>query len=467
MSKAVVLGAGITGLFAAYKLVEAGWDVTVLERNDHVGGIAASFRKDGITYDYGPHKIYTQLPGVLDEYRHLLGDDMLAVKKRNALYLFDRFLDFPPKITQLVKGIPFGAGVRSGVSYAVSLAKSLVNRQQAVSYEDYFLNGFGSYGYNLLFRDYAWKVWGDPCQLSEELARKRMPIPSIPALLKNIVAKQQNPDVSADVFYYPKHGFGQLSEKLASLIKTRKGKLLLKTTVTKIIVKKGMVAGVKYSINGREQSLLADRVISTLHITDLPGLFGNQLPPEAGAAAKELKHRGLILAYFVFEKDRMMPYNWAFFPEKRFIFNRVSELKSFSTHTMPHDKTVIIAEVTTTPGSDLWVMDEKQFLHKVLDDLQAVGLYHGERLLESFTKRAGRVYPIYSITYRQHLETLLGALDAIGHFVTVGRQGLFNYNNTDHCIDMANRAVSYIVHDEPIAKWQEARRYFDTYRIVD
>src|SRR6185503_9488817 len=36
--KVVVLGAGIAGLVSAYELRKAGWDVTVLEARDRVGG---------------------------------------------------------------------------------------------------------------------------------------------------------------------------------------------------------------------------------------------------------------------------------------------------------------------------------------------------------------------------------------------------------------------------------------------
>src|SRR5204862_7465725 len=42
--KVVVLGAGISGLVSAYELREAGWDVTVLEARDRIGGRVWSVR---------------------------------------------------------------------------------------------------------------------------------------------------------------------------------------------------------------------------------------------------------------------------------------------------------------------------------------------------------------------------------------------------------------------------------------
>ena len=47
--RAIVIGAGLAGLVAATDLVAAGWDVTVLEARDRVGGRvhSASLRPDG------------------------------------------------------------------------------------------------------------------------------------------------------------------------------------------------------------------------------------------------------------------------------------------------------------------------------------------------------------------------------------------------------------------------------------
>ncbi len=50
----VVIGAGPGGLATAMLLRSAGANVTVLERDDRVGGRTSSFTQDGFTFDYGP-----------------------------------------------------------------------------------------------------------------------------------------------------------------------------------------------------------------------------------------------------------------------------------------------------------------------------------------------------------------------------------------------------------------------------
>lgn len=466
MKHIVILGGGITGLYIAYRLTqEKGHHVTLLERNNHVGGICASFEKEDIIFDYGPHKIYTTIPGVLDEYKKLLGDDMLTIKKKNSLRLLGKYFEFPVKIQQVILGIPLITGLRCGISYGLSLLKKAVSGQQPHTYEDYFLQGFGNVGYNLLFKDYAWKVWGDPQKLSEELARKRIPVPSILSLLKNMVIKP-DPSMSADYFYYPRKGFGQLTEILSKKIISQGGKIILEANVTAMTPKKNMIQSITYTHRKKQKEIPVDYVLSTIHLTDIPSFFSS-VSEQIKAAAGQLHHRGLILIYLVVQKERLFQENWLFFPEKEYIFNRVSEQKSFSTETMPQDKTVIIAEVTATPNDECWVMEEKILIDRVISDLKKADILHGEVILDTFTKRARRIYPIYTIGYKSHIKTLLNFVHNYDNFYTLGRQGLFNYNNTDHCIDMGRKLIEHLTQQKTKEDWQKTLAYFDTYRIVD
>ena len=49
-----VVGGGIAGLAAACTLADAGATVTVVERNDQLGGVTGQLTVDGFTFDTGP-----------------------------------------------------------------------------------------------------------------------------------------------------------------------------------------------------------------------------------------------------------------------------------------------------------------------------------------------------------------------------------------------------------------------------
>ena len=51
---AVVIGAGFAGLAAACSLAKKGYKVTVLEKNDQLGGRCRTWEQDGFLFDMGP-----------------------------------------------------------------------------------------------------------------------------------------------------------------------------------------------------------------------------------------------------------------------------------------------------------------------------------------------------------------------------------------------------------------------------
>ena len=63
---AVVIGAGFAGLSVASNLAQAGWRVTLLEKNSGPGGRARVFRAQGFTFDMGPSWYW--MPDVFEQY---------------------------------------------------------------------------------------------------------------------------------------------------------------------------------------------------------------------------------------------------------------------------------------------------------------------------------------------------------------------------------------------------------------
>jgi phytoene desaturase len=57
MKKAIVIGSGFGGLSAAIRLQARGFQTTIVEKNEMIGGHAYQFKKDGYTFDMGPSLI--------------------------------------------------------------------------------------------------------------------------------------------------------------------------------------------------------------------------------------------------------------------------------------------------------------------------------------------------------------------------------------------------------------------------
>ena len=64
MNSVAIIGAGITGLTAAYKLHQKGIPVTVYESGDHAGGVIQSIRRHGYLAESGPNTILETAPEI-------------------------------------------------------------------------------------------------------------------------------------------------------------------------------------------------------------------------------------------------------------------------------------------------------------------------------------------------------------------------------------------------------------------
>jgi phytoene desaturase len=71
MKKALVIGAGFSGLSVATTLASQGFDVTILEKNNQAGGRARQYEHNGFVFDMGPSWYW--MPDVFDDYFRRFG----------------------------------------------------------------------------------------------------------------------------------------------------------------------------------------------------------------------------------------------------------------------------------------------------------------------------------------------------------------------------------------------------------
>ena len=271
----VVLGGGVAGLAAAHYLARDGHRVTVVEKAPHTGGLCASFQSHGFTLDHGPHKMYSVVPGVLDELKSIMGDELIEHQKRNRIRLLGRYLDYPLSLGNLLPLLGPVRSVKMGLDYAAAMVSGVINGKPPASYEDYVVRRFGRAVYELVFEPLAWKVWGDPKKLAAELAAARIPSGGATELILRLLKlKESTPDVDAPFFYYPRKGFGAFPDKLASNVKAASGRILTGATVVGVERDGARVTGLRVE-QGSEHTLLpCDLLVSSIPIHGLSDLLG-------------------------------------------------------------------------------------------------------------------------------------------------------------------------------------------------
>ena len=87
--KSIIVGSGFGGIAAALRLRSKGHEVTLIEKQDDLGGRARVFRKDGFIYDAGPTVITA--PYLIDELFELFkknSKDYIKIKSLDTWYRF-------------------------------------------------------------------------------------------------------------------------------------------------------------------------------------------------------------------------------------------------------------------------------------------------------------------------------------------------------------------------------------------
>jgi len=467
--KAVILGAGITGLSTAYKLSSLGWQIIIIEKEKFIGGLATTFKRGDLSYDLGPHKIYTQIPLVEKEIKQLLGKDILTHPKKSSLYLFGKFLKYPISFGELLSKMPKTLIVKFGISYLMSTIKGAFAKVKPKNSEEYFKAKFGNKIYQVIFKPLFSKVYGNPKKLNPGLAETRVSFPSLLEVVKSAISpKNRKPTLSAEKFFYPKRGILELSQKMANFINKKNGKIYLNSKIEKINLTEKTVSSIKFSSKNKKNVVnKPDILISTIPLNYLIKKISPEPFQKVFQSSSQLKYRPLTIVYLLINKKRLFKDAFIFFPEKKFSFQRLSEQKAFSKTMIPENKTLLMAEITHSSNTDLKKISEKKLVKLVIKELKNESLIKGKDVENYFCRSIPKAYPFYNTSYEKTLKIVLNYLEQITNLYTVGRQGLFLYTNMDHNFDMGIKIAKHLESKKNKNEWLPIREGFSKYKIID
>lgn len=446
--KVVILGAGLAGLSCAYRLAEEGVKVLVLEKEGTVGGLAASFARDGFTYDLGPHRFFSDNPEVNSFVKELLKDGLATVERKSEIYLQDRFVRYPLEIANIIKRMPRRVLARSLLDFSWARIKGLWDREPAESFEAWVLNHFGRRMYDLFFGHYTEKLLGlDPSRISKDWASERISLPGLLAPLMNAVWKpMRTARTLVSRFSYPEQGgIGRIARELEERISRNGGEFLLDVHVKRIRTDPDTKAleSVAFAWNGMEYEEPVAHLMSTVPMTTLVDLIEHEDREQYLPIVSRLKFRSMVIVYVLFDTEKISDNHWIYLSENDYQSNRFSEFGNFSRFNSPRGKTLIAAEITCAYGDAVWSMPEATIQDRVERELRRINLKTIQQavVLDCFCCKIREAYPIYDLHYRDTVRAVSDYLSAFPNLQFFGRNGLFRYGNMDHAIEMGLNAA--------------------------
>ncbi len=455
-----VLGGGPAGIGAAYRLAGAGQHAVVLERADHVGGAASSFEVDGIRVDHGSHRLHQATdPAILTELRRLLDGDLQRRHRSGRIRLADRWISFPLRPMDLVRNMP--------PSFALRAARDAVlaptREPRTDSFAEVLQAQLGPTICEHFYFPYARKIWGrDPEELSGEQARRRVSADSATKIAGRVLRGSRE---DADVFWYPRRGFGQLWERLAEAAEDRGAEVRLGAEVIRVgLHDDGVVVQTAYG-----GAVEANMAWSTIPVTVLARLVDPPPPAEVLAAADRLEFRAMVLVYLVLATDRYSSFDAHYLPGLETPVTRVSEPTNYrDSDEDPTGRTVLCAEIPCDLGDDVWTASDGDLADVVRRTMRGLGLTDPVPTGVA-VRRLPRAYPIYDVGYEEAFEVLDAWVTQVPQLLTFGRQGLFVHDNSHHALSMAWAAAEGLREDGTFDRgwWTEARERFRTHVVED
>ncbi len=463
-----ILGAGPAGLGAAWQLRKQGKArVTVLEQKEAVGGNAGSFELAGLNVDYGSHRLHPATePNILRDLQGLLKNDLLDRPRHGRIRLKGRWIHFPLKPLDLIFRLPvsFAAGV------AIDTAKKVVPSKNgnADTFTSVLQRGLGATICRDFYFPYAEKIWGLPAnELSAIQARRRVAAGSLGKLARkalSLVPGLKSP--GAGRFFYPKHGFGQISRAIADEALRLGADIRLDSPVSRI--KLGEKQAVTFESGGTPETLEADFVWSTIPLTALARAVEPAAPPEVVEASRSLSYRAMVLIYLVLNQPRWTEFDAHYFPETEIKLTRLSEPKNYGASRDPKHLTVLCGELPCAIDDAVWTASDNDLGELVRESVEKCGLPIRSEILNVTTRRLPYAYPIYAQGYERYFEIQDEWANGLDNVLTFGRQGLFAHDNTHHALAMAYGAVDCLDNGTfDRSRWEQYRKEFAEHIVED
>jgi protoporphyrinogen oxidase len=439
----LVLGGGPAGLTAGYLLGKVDRDTIVFEAEDQVGGIAKTVERDGYRFDLGGHRFFTKSIEVDTLWHEILGEEFLRRPRMSRIYWNNRYLDYPLRGPDVIRKLGPVELTRCMASYARAALK---RDKRDDSLEDWVSNRFGRRLFELFFKSYTEKVWGVPTsEIRAEWAAQRIKGLSFFSAAKAAFFGNKGDKVKSLIseFNYPRYGPGQMWDAMTAAIEAQGNEVRLDSRVDSMTIENGRITRVV--VDG-EPFDNPDSVISSLPLREVVEMATPRAPQAVLDAARGLRYRDFLTVALVVDGEDLFPDNWIYIHDPSVQVGRIQNFRSWSPWMVPDpDKSCVGMEYFCFAGDDLWSMADDDLVELAADELERLNLAAKSKVERGYAIRVPKAYPIYDADYAERVATIRGWLDGIENLQQVGRNGLHRYNNSDHSMLTAMRAVDNIL----------------------
>lgn len=251
--KIAIIGAGFTGLSAAYQLSKVGHDVTLFEKDNKPGGLAIGYQEKEWEWslEYHYHHWFTNTKSAINNDRSVfnlakeINHQILIKRPKTSVFVEDAIFQFdsPKEVLQFPK-LSLIDRLRMGIVVAAIKYNPFWKPLERINASTFLPKAMGEKAYEMIWKPQLHNKFG---KFSDDV--------SLAWIWARLVAR--TPSLA-----YPEGGFLTFAEHIVSVIKNLKGTIHFNTEVVEVTDNDQTV--VTYKTNGKSHSQTFDRVIFTL-----------------------------------------------------------------------------------------------------------------------------------------------------------------------------------------------------------
>ena len=451
----VVLGAGPTGLAAAYHLGEGS---LLLEKGSTVGGWCRSIEDKGFTFDYAGHIMFSNDPYVLDLYEKLLGDNLhwqnreawIYSKKVYTRYPFQGALyGLPPEVLKecligaiearfgSVKkdgtgvGAPTPAAARGAVAGVIAKAPAAASAPR--NFEEFIYKVWGAGVAKHFAIPYNQKLWAVPLsEMETSWLGGRVPMPDLEEMIDGALHPVTKPMGPNARFGYPlRGGFQALMDGFLPMLE---GQLELEAEIVAVSPSRRTVT----LSDGR--TFRYETLISTLALPRLVEAMGDEAPEQVRAAANGLRHVSVRCVNLGIGREALTDKHWIYYPEDT-VFHRIFVQGNASPHCNAPGGFGLTCEITYSEYKPL-PCDGQALIDRCIRECIQVGMFNADdTVIAANQVDMPYAYVVYDHERAQHVETIRNWVGK-ANILLAGRYSEWEYYNSDHAFVAGKRAAA-------------------------
>lgn len=422
--KFLILGGGMAGLGASIALRRQRIkDTLILEKEDQIGGLNKNVSVQECDFDIGPKIL------LLDDSEN--GKEILSFLNNNyqrypvieKTYLSDYgLLGFP--LQRHLINLP----KTEREKIINDLEASRKHPRKIKSFQDWLINGFGSYFCNLVLFPYETKKWQIPLQHMDYKWALNRPIKVDYTEILEGAEKELPPN---KYYYYPKKGNISVLTKAMS---QKAGKYLLNYEVKAINLKQRYV-------NTNHGKFFYEYLISTLALDFHTSITTDLSAKLIKEATQNLKRVSILIFNLVFSGKHNLEGTAIYYPENKFSFRRVSILQNLCPalgrpNLIPISVELSIKPQKTINKKKIFAQILKEF--SIIKDFQKLG-----KPIDWNVLKVDFAYPLQINGLTKTVQKLHKYYQKYNVYLC-GRGGGFDYCNSDIAYRQGKETVARI-----------------------